>query len=147
MKTKLLKNEEDILFYVWTLTLFFIFLLDMMSDWSSFKSVKHLLLSVIVWWLMLISSPEIFLLKMVVGILITQAQKLMIASSSFDKDTCDQNDKLSTQPFPISWTYHHSFHGLLTAFTNAASLRKTLFHQHSTEILNYMHSLGFDHRK
>ena len=77
----------------------------------------------------------------------TQAQKLMIANSSFDKDTCDQNDKPSTQPFPISWTYYHSFHSLLTTFTNAASLSKTLFHQHSTEILNYVHSLGLDHRK
>ena len=29
-----------------------------MSNWSSFKSVKQLLLLVIVWWLTLISCPE-----------------------------------------------------------------------------------------
>ena len=63
MKTKLLKNEEDILFYAWTLTLYkyfisvFIFLLDTISDWNSFKLVKHLFLSVIVRWPTLISSP------------------------------------------------------------------------------------------
>ena len=64
MKTKLLKNEEDILFYAWTLTLYkyfisvFIFLSDMMSDWNSFNLVKHLFLSVIVRWPTLISSPD-----------------------------------------------------------------------------------------
>ena len=63
MKTKLLKNEEDILFYAWTLTLYkyfisvFIFLSDTISDWNSFKLVKHLFLSVIVRWPTPISSP------------------------------------------------------------------------------------------
>ena len=37
----------------------FIFLSDTMSDWNSFKSVKHLLLLVIVRWPMLICSPEL----------------------------------------------------------------------------------------
>ena len=35
----------------------FIFLLDTISDWNSFKSVKHLFLSIIVQWPMLICSP------------------------------------------------------------------------------------------
>ena len=62
MKTKLLKNEEDIFFYAWTLTLYkyfiavFLFLLDTISDWNSFKLVKHLFLSVTVRWPTLISS-------------------------------------------------------------------------------------------
>ena len=50
---------------------------------------------------------QIFLVKMVVRLLITQTQKLMIASSSLDKDTWDQTDKLSTWPLTLSWTYHH----------------------------------------
>ena len=63
MKTKLLKNEEEILLYAWMLTLYkyfisvFMFLSDTVSDWNSFKLVKHLFLSVIVWWPTLISSP------------------------------------------------------------------------------------------
>ena len=36
----------------------FIFLSNMMSNWNSFKSVKHLFLSVIVQWPTLICSPD-----------------------------------------------------------------------------------------
>ena len=36
-----------------------------MSDWNSFKSVKHLFLSVITWWPMPISSPGLLLLTSV----------------------------------------------------------------------------------
>ena len=64
---------------------------------------------------------QIFLVKMVVGILIIQVQKLMIASSGLDKNTCDQNGKPSTQPFPLSWTYYNYFYSLLTAFASVAS--------------------------
>ena len=69
-KVKVLKNEEDILFYAWMLTLYkyfisvFIFLSNMMSDWNSFKSVKHLILLVVVQWPTLISSPDFVYEKM-----------------------------------------------------------------------------------
>ena len=59
---------------------------------------------------------HIFLVMMVAGILITQTQKLMIESSSLDKDTCNQTGKPSTRPFTLFWTYYHYFHSLLTAF-------------------------------
>ena len=59
---------------------------------------------------------HIFLVMMVAGILITQTQKLMIESSSLDKDTCNQTGKPSTRPFTLFWTYCHYFHSLLTAF-------------------------------
>ena len=59
---------------------------------------------------------QIFLVMMVAGILITQTQKLMIESSSLDKDACNQTGKPSTRPFTLFWTYCHYFHSLLTAF-------------------------------
>ena len=59
---------------------------------------------------------HIFLVMMVAGILITQTQKLMIESSSLDKDACNQTGKPSTRPFTLFWTYYHYFHSLLTAF-------------------------------
>ena len=42
---------------------------------------------------------QIFLVKMVAAILITQTQKLIITSSNLDKDTCNQTGKPSTRPF------------------------------------------------
>ena len=45
---------------------------------------------------------QIFLVEMVVRSLITQIQKWMIASSSLDKDACNQTGKPSTRPFPLS---------------------------------------------
>ena len=57
--------KVKVLFYAWMHTLYkyfisvFIFLLNMMSDWNSFKSVKHLILLVIVRWPTLISSPGV----------------------------------------------------------------------------------------
>ena len=51
-------NFRKIVFFMHEHLHCFYFFSDSMSDWSSFKSVKHLLLSVIVQWLTLISSPE-----------------------------------------------------------------------------------------
>ena len=56
MKAKTLKNE-DILFLCLNTYIVLIFLSDTMSNWSSFKSVKHLFLMFIGQWLMFISSP------------------------------------------------------------------------------------------
>ena len=66
---------------------------------------------------------HIFLVMMVAGILITQTQKLMIESSSLDKDTCNQTGKPSTRPFTLFWTYYHYFHSLLTAFAVSPNCR------------------------
>ena len=48
-----------------------------------------------------------------------------------DEGSCDQNGKQPTPPFPLSSTYYHYFHSLLTAFANVVP-SNTLFHQHST---------------
>ena len=47
-------------------------------------------------------------------------QKMMIAISGNYKGTCDQAEKSSSRPFPLSRTYYHYFYSLLTAFANAA---------------------------
>ena len=75
------------------------------------------------------------------GILITQTQKLMIASSSLHSDTCDQTDRPSTHPF------HYQEPNIITFIVYWQPLpryssSKTLFHQHSTEIVKYVFHLG-----
>ena len=51
-------NSRKIFFFMHEHLHCFYFLSDSMSDWSSFKLVKHLLLSVILQWPVLISSAE-----------------------------------------------------------------------------------------
>ena len=61
----------------------FIFLSNTMSDWSSFKSVKHLLLLVIVQWLTLISRPVREVLCWLFYLLQFQSSVLFIQSGVY----------------------------------------------------------------
>ena len=54
------------------------------------------------WWRTQKWYIEIFMVKIVVGILITQTRKFMTANICLDKDLCDQTGKPSIPPFPLS---------------------------------------------
>ena len=54
---------------------------------------------------------KIILVKMVVGILITQTQKVWwLQLVAFNEDSCHRNVKPSTLPFVLSSVYYHYFH-------------------------------------
>ena len=62
------------------------------------------------------------------------------------EDTCNQNGKPSTPPFPLSSTYYYYFHSLLTAFANVAPPKHCFINTVPKEsVPNYVSPIGFDH--